>query len=373
MKRLVLLLMIVFFIYVSKPLWDEQVQQLDLSPIWDSIHSEVEQVMENEDILLTLENFQEQLNILFTPPDHSQLDSNDITIENPPLTVPKEQLFSIHNIELGKFRAEVEKETGGSPKRVSKNEYGVTWETYHESYRNFIMVAYDESDIVRGLYTNQDLISSPTNIKHGSPMDFVQEQLGTPESFIRKGFVNYQINSNGEYDVFHLDNNYVTIFYDQHKNNTVTAIKVIDEKLKQDKNAYYSEPSERLQEGFEYQLFDLTNASRVNHQLPILSWDEHVRETSRKHSLDMAENQYFSHTNLQGQSPFDRMEEDNIQFKMAGENLAFGQSSSIFAHEGLMNSLRHRENILQEKFRYLGVGVAFNGESQPYYTKKFLR
>ncbi len=85
----------------------------------------------------------------------------------------------------------------------------------------------------------------------------------------------------------------------------------------------------------------------------------------------MAENQYFSHTNLKGQSPFDRMEEDNIEFTTAGENLAYGQISSIFAHGGLMNSLGHRENILQEHFRNLGVGVAFNNESQPYYTKKY--
>ncbi|MFC6602600.1 CAP domain-containing protein [Ectobacillus funiculus] len=43
----------------------------------------------------------------------------------------------------------------------------------------------------------------------------------------------------------------------------------------------------------------------------------------------------------------------------------------MFAHEGLMNSLGHRENILQENYKYLGVGVAFNNESEPYYTENF--
>jgi uncharacterized protein YkwD len=56
---------------------------------------------------------------------------------------------------------------------------------------------------------------------------------------------------------------------------------------------------------------------------------------------------------------------------LAGENLAYGQFSSIFAHEGLMNSLGHRENILRKDYEYLGVGVAFNDESQPYYTENF--
>ncbi|EKN67647.1 SCP-like extracellular [Neobacillus bataviensis LMG 21833] len=35
------------------------------------------------------------------------------------------------------------------------------------------------------------------------------------------------------------------------------------------------------------------------------------------------------------------MKEDHIIFYLAGENLAYGQLSSIFAHEGLMNSLGH--------------------------------
>jgi uncharacterized protein YkwD len=85
----------------------------------------------------------------------------------------------------------------------------------------------------------------------------------------------------------------------------------------------------------------------------------------------MALNQYFNHTNLEGESPFDRLEEDQVSFQMAGENLAYGQFSSIFAHEGLMNSIGHRKNILQKDFEYLGVGVDFNQASQPYFTENF--
>nr|WP_281419783.1 CAP domain-containing protein [Evansella tamaricis] len=367
-----LFLMLVFLAYVSKPIWEEPVQQLVPSSIWESIHSTVDLVMENEEIQLTLEHLQKQLYSLFIQPNQSQLELNDRNIEKPPLplVIPEERLFSIHNIQLGDTRSEVEEKTGASPKRTTINEYGVTWNAYHEDYHNFIMVAYDERDIVLGLYTNQDLIASKTEIQLGSPMELVQEHLGTPESYLRKGFTNYQIDSS-EYDMFHLDNSYVTFFYDQHEYHNVTAVKVIDEKLEQGKKKYYTEPSQDLQEGLEYQLFDLTNASRVNHQLPILTWDENVRETSRKHSLDMAENYFFSHNNLDGKTPFERMEEDNIPFNMAGENLAYGQTSSVFAHEGLMNSIGHRENILQKDFRYLGVGVAFNNESHPYYTKKF--
>ena len=86
----------------------------------------------------------------------------------------------------------------------------------------------------------------------------------------------------------------------------------------------------------------------------------------------MAENNYFGHTNLNGESPFDRLAEDNIDFTMAGENLAAGQPSSIFAHQGLMNSEGHRKNILKKDFRQMSVGVSFQEDGHPLYTETFL-
>ncbi|MEH7479852.1 CAP-associated domain-containing protein, partial [Neobacillus drentensis] len=221
------------------------------------------------------------------------------------------------------------------------------------------------------LYTNQDLIASTNGIKLGSSKIDVRAKLGEPITNIQKGLTVYQLQENSDYDVFLLEGTYVTIFYDKHENNTVTAIQLISKDFEQKKTGFYTKANSALKEGFEYQLFDLTNAARVNHQLTVLTWDEHVRGTARKHSTDMAVHQYFDHTNLKGQSPFDRMKEDDISFHMAGENLAYGQFSSIFAHEGLMNSLGHRENILRDGYEFLGVGVAFNDESQPYYTENF--
>lgn len=70
------------------------------------------------------------------------------------LTTPEEQSFSIGNVELGDTRADVE-DMYGDPERESENEYGVNWSTYHENYQNFMMVAYDEQEMVRGLFTNR--------------------------------------------------------------------------------------------------------------------------------------------------------------------------------------------------------------------------
>lgn len=354
MKRFILFLTLVLLFFVSRPLWMGPVQQAIPPSVWDSIHSAIDFVKDQAN------NF-----------SNENSESKDTkNIKAPKLKAPSDHMFSINNIELGESKAEVERDFG-KPKRVSMGEYGVNWETYHENYHHFFMIAYDKNNIVSGMFTSQNLISSSIGIKWGSPKQLVEKKLGTPETYIRKGFINYQINSKGEYDVFRHDNSVITVFYDIHDKNKVTAIQVISNELEQNNSTFYAKPNQNLEKGFEYQLFDLTNASRVNHGLSVLKWDDRVAGTARKHSLDMSEHNYFSHVNLQGKSPFDRMKDDGISFTEAGENIAYGQFSSIFAHEGLMNSLGHRENILQKNFKYLGVGVAFNGESQPFYTEDF--
>ena len=219
--------------------------------------------------------------------------------------------------------------------------------------------------------TNDDLISSKAGVQYGTPKADVRKAYGEPLTEIRKGLNIYVMQENEGMDLFKSGDAYIYVFYDIHQNDTVTAVKLMTTTLEQRKSGMYAGGDASLRNGFEQQLFDLTNAARVRHGRSILRWDESIAETARKHSVDMAINDYFSHENLQGMSPFDRMKEDDIKFRRAGENLAYGQSSSIFAHEGLMNSKGHRDNILIKDYSHLGIGVAFNEKSQPYYTENF--
>lgn len=368
------MLLIILLAFWTKPFWRDSVREYIPEAVYDTYQSAKEfttQVIDNDfDINFDFDKVKDQATSFYASIVDSGQEPEHEQVEKPELTTPDEQSFSVGNVGLGDTKDEVE-EMYGESMRESENEYGVDWSTYHENYQNFMMVAYDEQEVVRGLFTNQDLLSSQFDIALRDSKTLVNEKLGKPEKVIRNGWFNYQINSEGEYDVYQIDGNYVTIFYDIHEDDEVTAIQIIDQDLESAKDTLYTAGSEALKEGFEYQLFDLTNATRVNHDLPILQWDEDVRETARKHSTDMAENQYFSHTNLQGQSPFDRMREDEIAFTSAGENLAYGQFSSIFAHQGLMNSLGHRENILHNGFNELGIGVDFNADNQPFYTESF--
>lgn len=355
-KKLAKLIVIVLIAVWTKPLWEEPVENFTT------------QVFGQE---LSFDYVKEQAASLYdsvTGNDESNEQSQTKSLE---LSQPEEQTFSIGNVEIGDSREAIE-ETAGEPARETTNEYGLEWASYHEDYQNFLMIAYDQQGIVQGLYTNQDLVASQNDIALGTTKSEVHEELGEAENAVRHSGFNMQTNSDGEYDTYRIDGNYVTIFYDVHENDEVTAMQIVEESLETTKSSPYADASDALKEGFEYQLFDITNAERSKRGLNVLDWNEEVRETARKHSTDMAVNDYFDHTNQQGQSPFDRMQADGITFMSAGENLAQGQTSSIFAHQGLMNSEGHRKNIVNDGFSELGVGVDFNEDNQPLYTENFL-
>lgn len=285
------------------------------------------------------------------------------------MDTPKKQQFAFNNIQMNMSKSDVEK-TLNKPKRVTSNEYGTKWYTYYDDdYNNFIMISYMK-DKVNALYTNQNIITSKSKIKYNTPKSVVRQRLGEPETEIVKGRVRYEQN-NKEYDVFHKNHIYTTVFYDKHRRNNVTAVLQVSDAMENRLKEQYGAPSKSLADSFELQNFDLVNAERKQHQLSTLKYSKQNSETARKHSKDMANNHYFDHTNLKGQSPFDRLKKDGITFNSAGENLAYGQVSSIYAHQGLMNSIGHRKNILNDTFKILGVGVDFNDEKQPFWTENY--
>ncbi|MCG7336689.1 CAP domain-containing protein [Sporosarcina sp. ACRSM] len=373
MKRLFLFILFILLLYSAKPYWEGPASRyVNLSFL--------EPVDEKIDTLLTSESIHTAIRFVTDATDKailfltSQLSNEEETVpteEKPKLAKPVHTQLSIHNIELGSTEEQVVAELG-EPKNHSLNEYGTVWYTYHDHYHNFVMLSFDEKGIVNALYTNDDLISSTSGIRYGSSKAEVRKTFGEPITEIQKGLNIYLLQENEGFDVFQSRDAYTYVFYDLHQQDKVTAVQLIARSLEEKRNGIYAAGDAALRSGFERQLFDLTNAARVRHGLSALQWEGKVAETARSHSIDMADHDYFSHENLQGKSPFDRMKDDGISFRSAGENLAYGQSSSIFAHEGLMNSEGHRENILLDTYSHLGIGVAFNEKSQPYYTENFL-
>ncbi|MBP3039793.1 hypothetical protein J9303_09880 [Bacillaceae bacterium Marseille-Q3522] len=218
--------------------------------------AKIEDFTDSIDLSDAMDRFSGEINRYFQLDDSQDLPPKEEPsapdqVEKPVLEAPAEQIFSVYNIELGDTKEEVESRIGPA-KRSTYNEYGIHWDVYHDNYQNFVMVGYNEQNKVSALYTNQSLISSAKGIKQGSTKDFVLNELGEPLTQIQKGFTYYQFEKDRDYEVFHLDNSYVTIFFDKHQNNTVTAIQIIGDELEQNRNDFYTPGSEELKEGFEY-------------------------------------------------------------------------------------------------------------------------
>ncbi len=110
----------------------------------------------------------------------------------------------------------------------------------------------------------------------------------------------------------------------------------------------------------EIKMLVLVNKERRKVGLQPLVPDTALRRVALAHSADMFERGYFAHLTPEGKDPFDRMREAHIRFYLAGENLALAQTLDI-AHQGLMNSKGHRENILRTGFGRVGIGVLDGG------------
>lgn len=75
-----------------------------------------------------------------------------------------------------------------------------------------------------------------------------------------------------------------------------------------------------------------------------LTFDCHLWRTARLHSEDMAKNNYFSHTNLQGLSPWQRAELQEAQAH--GENIAAGYKSALETLRQWKESDAHCVNMM---------------------------
>jgi uncharacterized protein YkwD/uncharacterized membrane protein required for colicin V production len=106
----------------------------------------------------------------------------------------------------------------------------------------------------------------------------------------------------------------------------------------------------------EEQLLALVNEERVKVGLAPLAFDPSLVPVGRAHATEMFELGYFAHESPVTGTPFDRLKGAGIEYRAAGENLAFAPDVTT-AHRGLMNSPGHRANILSPDFGRAGIAI----------------
>ncbi|NES64367.1 MAG: CAP domain-containing protein [Okeania sp. SIO2D1] len=104
---------------------------------------------------------------------------------------------------------------------------------------------------------------------------------------------------------------------------------------------------------------ELTNQERTQLGLDPLTADPLLNQAAQTHTENMAEQDFFSHTGLDGSSVGDRIEATGYDFSTWAENIAAGRQTPEAVVAGWMNSDGHRRNILNPNLEEIGVGYYF--------------
>lgn len=107
---------------------------------------------------------------------------------------------------------------------------------------------------------------------------------------------------------------------------------------------------------------------------PPLAMQSHLRVAARDHSEDMAAQDYFSHTSLDGRTFDQRIRQAGyIGSAPLGENIAGGPVSAASTVSLWMSSPGHCANIMSPGFRAIGVGYANSPAAtyRHYWTQTF--
>ncbi|HYO98681.1 MAG TPA: CAP domain-containing protein [Pyrinomonadaceae bacterium] len=128
--------------------------------------------------------------------------------------------------------------------------------------------------------------------------------------------------------------------------------------------------------GMEQRAFELINAERRARGESPLVWDAELTRMARLHSENMAERNFFDHTNPQGQNMMMRARTQGVSgWRAIAENIAYNSGyddPAAFAVERWLISVKHRENMLRGSFTHSGIGVARASDGRVFFTQVFV-
>ena len=96
----------------------------------------------------------------------------------------------------------------------------------------------------------------------------------------------------------------------------------------------------------------------------LLTWSCKLETAAQQHSQDMAENDYFSHTDPSGVGIEQRISNQDYRWQAVGENIAAGHTSISAVVNGWLESPGHCQNIMNATFTEMGMAKANEPDSR---------
>ncbi|SEW30179.1 Uncharacterized conserved protein YkwD, contains CAP (CSP/antigen 5/PR1) domain [Cognatiyoonia koreensis] len=107
---------------------------------------------------------------------------------------------------------------------------------------------------------------------------------------------------------------------------------------------------------------DLLNGVRRDNGADDVTYNAQLNTAAQRHADDMLENDYFSHTGLNGSSVGQRVQAAGYNFRRVGENIAAGYQTETSVLDGWVNSPGHQRNNIDPNFEEFGLGFARDGQ-----------
>ncbi len=115
----------------------------------------------------------------------------------------------------------------------------------------------------------------------------------------------------------------------------------------------------QVSENFAKEVLELVNEERAKEHLKPLKLSSSLNHYAQIRAKEITKK--FSHTRPSGYSCFTVIPKP---YKMVGENIAAGQRSAEEVVQAWMDSPSHRENIMNPKFKELGMGYLYLPDSK---------
>lgn len=107
---------------------------------------------------------------------------------------------------------------------------------------------------------------------------------------------------------------------------------------------------------------------------PPISWDSDLDDAAERHSEDMAEHNFFSHTGSDGSDVGQRASTAGYEWLAIGENIAMGQRSVNQVMQSWLDSPEHCANIMNPAFVHMGAAAEIenhDSDGNIYWTQVF--
>ena len=108
-------------------------------------------------------------------------------------------------------------------------------------------------------------------------------------------------------------------------------------------------------EAYVEEVIRLVNSERTKRGISKLAVNSRLSVAAQKRAVETERK--LSHTRPNGTSFSTILEDYKIKYNVTGENIAYNYYTASEAMEGLMDSKGHRDNILNKKFKNIGVGL----------------